>query len=92
MSHIAGHGMKTSGKAFCSNPDLLANVGSDDLNDETFKLAEKFICRMYTLSDEDRCDNARAVMFGKCILPEAWPLTSNALQLHIKRARYQPMA
>ena len=92
MSHIAGHGMKTSGKAFCSNPDLLANLGSDDLNDETCKIAEKFICRMYTLSDEDRCDNARAVMFGKCILPEAWPLTSNALQLHIKRARYQPMA
>ena len=48
VSHIAGHGMKTAGKAFCSNSDLLANLGSDDLHDETCKLAEKFICRMWT--------------------------------------------
>ena len=46
VSHIAGHGMKTAWKAFCSNPDLLANLGSDDFHAETCKLAEKFICRM----------------------------------------------
>ena len=92
VPHIAGYGMKTAWKAFCSNPDLLANIGSDDLHDETCKLAEKFICRMYNLSDEDTCDNARVVLFGKCILPEALPHTSNALQLHIQRARYQSMA
>ena len=34
---------------------------------------------MNNLSDEDRCDNARVVLFGKCRLPEA----SNALQLHV---------
>ena len=84
--------MKTAWKAFCSNPVLLANLGSDDLHDETRKLAEKFVYRMYTLSDEDRFDNAQAVMFGKCILSESLPLTCNALQLHVQRACYQSMA
>ena len=42
-----------------------------DFPDETFVLAEKFISRMYNLSDEDRCDNARVVLFGKSRLLEA---------------------
>ena len=84
--------MKTAWKAFCSNPDLLANIGSDYLHGETCKLVEKLICRMYTLSYENRCCDARVVLFGKCILAEALPLTSNALQLPIQRARYKSMA
>ena len=47
---------------------------------------------MYNLSDEDRCDNARVVMFGKCRVPVALPVTSNAPQSHIqRRAHYQSM-
>ena len=91
VSHIAGHRKKTAWKKFCSNPDLLANLGKGDLHDETCKLAEKFICRIYKLPDEDICDNARVDMFGKCRLPEALPPTSNALQFHIQRAHYQAM-
>ena len=37
------------------------------------QLPEKFICRMFNLSDEGSCDNARVVMFGKCRVPEAFP-------------------
>ena len=68
MSHNAGQGKKTDSKAFCSNPDLLANLRKGDFHDVTFKLAEKFICRMYTLSDDESCDNARVVLFSKCRL------------------------
>ena len=69
VSHIVGHGKKTAWKAFCLNPGLLAKLGKMDFRGiKTLKLAEKFICRMYPLSGEDRCDNARVVLFGKCIL------------------------
>ena len=34
-SHIASHGKKTAWKAFCSNPDLLANLGKAEVHVET---------------------------------------------------------
>ena len=35
VSHVASHGKKTDLKAFCSNPDLLANLGKGDFHEET---------------------------------------------------------
>ena len=65
VSDVAGHGKGSAWNAFCSNPDLLANLGKGDFHDETFKLPEKFICRMFNISDEgSSCGNARVVMFG----------------------------
>ena len=78
VSHIAGHGKKTAWKTLCSNPDLLANLDKGDPHDETCKLAKKFVCKMYNMSDEESCDNARVVPSSRCRLPGALPLTSNA--------------
>ena len=36
VSDIAGHGKGSAWNAFCSNPDLLANLGKDDFRDETY--------------------------------------------------------
>ena len=35
VSDIAGYGHGSAWSAFCSNPDLLANLGKDDFHDET---------------------------------------------------------
>ena len=76
VSHIVGLGMRTAGKAFCSNPDLLANLGSDDLHDETCKLAEKFICRMYNL-----VMRTAVIMHGWLCLASAYYLKHCYLQV-----------
>ena len=36
VSDIAGHGKGPAWNAFCSNPDLLANLGKGDFHDETY--------------------------------------------------------
>ena len=36
VSDIAGHGKGSAWNAFCSNPDLLANLGKGDFHDETY--------------------------------------------------------
>ena len=72
VSDIAGHEIGSAWNAFCSNPDLLANLSKGDFHDENIcKLPEKFICRMFNLSDEGSCDKTRVVMIGKCRIPEA---------------------
>ena len=36
MSDIAGHGKRSTWKAFYSNLDLCANIGKGDFHDETY--------------------------------------------------------
>ena len=36
VSDIAGHGKGSAWNAFCSNPDLLANLGKGDFHDESY--------------------------------------------------------
>ena len=46
-----------------------ANLGKGDFHNETYLSYPT--CRIFNLSDEGSCDNARVVMFGNCRVPEA---------------------
>ena len=71
---------------------LLRNLGNGDLDDLTMTFAEKFICRVYNVSDaESSCNEARAKLFFFCRSPEVLPPTSDAAWLHIRRAHFQAM-
>ena len=93
VSDIAGHGKGSAWNAFCSNPDLLANLGKGDFHDETYS--------SYPRSSSAGCSiflmRAAVVMHGWLCLASVEYLkhchlpTSNAPQLHIQRAHYQSM-
>ncbi len=93
VSDIAGHGKGSAWNAFCSNPDLLANLGKGDYHDETYL--------SYPRSSSAGCSiflmRAAVVMHGWLCLASVEYLkhchlpTSNAPQLHIQRAHYQSM-
>ena len=70
---------------------LLRNLGNGDLDNLTMTFAEKFTCRVYNVADAESCNEARATLFSRGRLPEALPPTSDALQLHIRRAHFQAM-
>ena len=56
---------------------------------EHIQFSREHHLQMYNHPDENSCDNARVVMFGKCSLPLS--LTSNAPQLHMQQPHYQSM-
>lgn len=91
VSYFAGHSKKTSWKTFTQHHMLLRNLGNGDLDDTTVKSAEKFICRIYKITDEDSCNEARATLFSRCRSPEALLPTSDAARWHIQRAHFQSM-
>ena len=70
MSDFAGHGKGSAWNVFCSNADLLANLGKGDFHDETYSsYPRNSYAGCSNLSDEGSCDNAWVVMFGKCRVP-----------------------
>ena len=91
MSDIAGHGNGSAWNAFCSNPDLLANLGKGDFHDETYS--------SYPRSSSAGCATilmrAAVIMQGWLYLASAECLkhchlpTGNAPHLHIQQAHYQ---
>ena len=93
MSDIAGHGKGSAWNAFCSNPDLLANLGKGGCHDETYS--------SYPRSSSTGCSiflmRAAVIMHGWLCLASAEYLkhchlpTSNAPQLHTQRSHYQSM-
>ena len=93
MSDIAGHGKGSAWNAFCSNPDLLANLGKGGFHDETYS--------SYPRSSSTGCSiflmRAAVIMHGWLCLASAEYLkhchlpTSNAPQLHTQRSHYQSM-
>ena len=88
MSDIAGHGIGSAWNAFCSNPDLLANLSKGDFHDETYA--------SYPRSSSAGCSislmRAAVIRHGWLCLASAEYLkhfrlpTGNAPQLHIQRA------
>lgn len=50
--------------------------------------AEMFVLKLYNI-DAESADAARCTLFEKLKQPEQMPPTSDALHLHIRRARYQ---
>ena len=68
---------------------LLRNLGNSDLDDSTVRSIEKFICRMYSVTDAESCNEASATLFYGCRSPEALPPTSDAARWHIGRVHFQ---
>ena len=91
VSYFAGHSKKTSWKTFTEHWVLLRNLGNGDLDSSTVTSVEKFICRIYSVTEAERCNEARATLFSRCRSPEALPPTSDAMRWHIERAHYQAM-
>ena len=66
VSHLAGHTKKAAWKVFQEDSHLLTNLGAGDGDEDTFKAAEKLVCRMYKLPvDVNTCDKARVMLFCK---------------------------
>ena len=63
VSYFADHSKKTSWKTFTEHHMLLRNLGNGDLDDSTVRSVEKFICRIYSVTDAENCDEARATLF-----------------------------
>ena len=88
---FAGHGNESAWNAFCSNPELLANLGKGDFHDETYSSYPRrssagcsiFLMRVAVIMHGWLC-LASAEYLKRCHLP-----TGNAPQLHIQRAHYQ---
>ena len=93
VSDIGGHGKGSAWNAFCSNPDLLANLGKSDFHDETYSSYPRrssagcsiFLTRAAVIMHGWLC-MASPEYLKHCHLP-----TSNAPPLHIQRAHYQSM-
>ena len=91
VSHLSGIGKRSAWKIFCSNIHLLNNLGMGELTEQVVSTAETFICRLYNLTNVDKCDQARALLFCKCKAQESLPPTSDAVKLHIQRAHFQAL-
>ena len=91
VSYFAGYSKKTSWKTFTEHQRLLRNLGNGDLDDSTVRSVETFICRIYSVTDAENCNKARATLFSRCRSPEALPPTSDAARWHIGRAHFQAM-
>ena len=64
-------------------------IGRGDLDSSTVTSVEKFICRIYSVTDVESCNEARATLFSRCRSPEALPPTSDEVRWHIQRAHYK---
>jgi len=87
VSSFAGNGKKTCWQVYVQHPELLHGVGRDGAIADI----EQFVCRVYkTPSFTKGCDTARLEVFqkGKKAL-EMLPPTTDALELHLKRANFQ---
>lgn len=87
VSSFGGLGKKTCWKVYLQYPELLHGVGRDGTSTD----AEQFVCRVYKAPDVFKgCNIARLELFqrGKKAL-DMLPPTSDALELHIKRANFQ---
>ena len=89
VSQFAGHSKKTTWRVFQQHHNYLADLGKGQFSEDTAKSAEKFICTIYGLPDVDTCDEARVKLFCMGQAQEKLPPTSDAAQLHIRRAHYQ---
>ena len=87
MSYFSAHGKKV----FCLNPTILKNIGVGNLQEETCPTAAIFICSVYNVPEQKRCDAATLILFRECRSPETLPPRRDALQLHIQRAHYQSL-
>jgi hypothetical protein len=90
-SYFANHTKRSAWKVFKNHHDLLTNIGTGELTEETIKSAEAFICRMYNVQRTDSVDTARHILFSKSVKPEAMPPTTDALRFHLMRVHYQCM-
>lgn len=89
VSFFAGIGKKSAWKIFKTDCHLLVNLGVGELTDQTSTDAEKFVCKLYDVATAMTSNDARVKLFCKGKTPQALPPTSDALNLHIKRAHYQ---
>ena len=65
-SYLAGHNRKTGLVVFLENMKLISNLGQDPLlSTETIDSCEKFICKLYKVSEATTTDAARCVLFKK---------------------------
>lgn len=90
-SFICSHTKHSAWKVFLKHHNLLSGLGEGELTEDKIKLAEKFVCRLYSVDHVDSVDMARYIIFSKVSKPEAMPPTTNALHYHIKRAHFQSM-
>lgn len=52
---------------------------------------EKFICRIYSVTEVESCNEARVMLFSRWRSPEAPPPMSDVVRWHIQRAQHQAM-
>jgi len=90
-SYIGGHSKKSCWKVFLENHNLLKDLGNGEFTNEVKKNAEKFICRVYGVSNVDTVNKARSQMFVKSCAPDGLPPTSDALSFHVMRCHYQAL-
>ena len=91
VSYFAGHSKKSARKLFITDSDLLMDLGKGELTDNILRNAEKFVRKLYSVSEVASCDNARVKLFLKCKSPDELPPTADALLFHVQRAHYQSM-
>ncbi len=91
VSQLSGHAKKYAWDVFQDQLDLLDGLGVGEPCEQVTMNAEKFVCKLYSPSDDVSSSDAlrcKLFMKGKCEL-EHIPPTSDAVDLHIKRAHYQ---
>ena len=90
-SYMANHSKRSAWKVFKENHELLKDIGVGDLTDEITSSAEKFVCRLYNVTQTDSVDQARYILFSKTGKPESLCPTKDALVLHLNRVHYETM-
>ena len=90
-SYFSNHTKRTSYKIFKKHHQLLHNLGTGELTEETIQSSETFVCRIYDVHNTDSIDAARHLLFSKSAKPEAMCPTSDALRFHLMRVHYQAM-
>ena len=65
------------------------NLGVGELTDQISTDADTFVCKLYDVATAMTSNDTRVKIFCKGKTPQALPPTSDALNLHIKRAHYQ---
>ena len=88
-SFLAGHSKKTAWKVFKEQYELLVDLSNGELNDDKIKSAEKFVCQIYGIAEEDDIDKARVILFTGSRSMQALPPSSDALRLHVQRVHQQ---
>ena len=90
-SYICNHTKVSAWKIFLQKYHLLVSLGEEELTVTKVKKAEKFFCSMYNCGHLESLNNARVRLFPKTTKPEALPPTTDAFELHLKRAHYQAL-